>query len=175
MELTLTSTRIRMGELSQALFGSLFIALGALVSIPTVPIPTTLQTFAIIIVALTQAPRVAFASLLMYLIEATIGLPVLAGKSNPLWLFGPTAGYLVAFPFAAYLISYLSRKTNNLYAQMGIIAGAQLLILLSGFARLTSFVPLEYAFKFGFLFFLPVGFIKNCIATRLSRLILNKR
>jgi len=139
-------------------FGAAFIALCALIKIPFYPIPFTLQTFAITFIALTQRPTQALGSTLAYLVAATAGLPVLnGGFANALWIFGPSSGYLVAFPIAAWLISYLKTRLHPLLA----IFFGQILILASGFAGLASLIGLSLAWSKGVVLFLASDTLKN--------------
>src|SRR5690349_17285292 len=90
---------------STALLGAALITFCSFIKIPLYPVPFTLQTLAIYILALTQGPKQAFASTLCYLVCATVGLPVFGGRINPAWIFGKCGGYLVGFPIAAYCMA----------------------------------------------------------------------
>lgn len=84
---------------------SMFVAICAHISIPMpfTPVPTTLQTFAVILVGMTLGPIGGFAALTLYLVEGASGLPVFSphGPGGLIHLLGPTAGYLFAYPLAA--------------------------------------------------------------------------
>ncbi|MBI5273768.1 MAG: biotin transporter BioY [Chlamydiales bacterium] len=150
-----------------AILGSLLIVFGALVQIPCIPVPFTLQTFAVFLLALTQAPKQAFASVICYLLYATIGLPVLpGGVSNPLWILGPCGGYLLAFPFGAYLSAWLAQKIPGLLAtSFGLIV-----IYLLGFIWLLPFVDVKIAFTKGVILFIPSDLLKNMSAVFIAQL-----
>ena len=90
--MTLSMTRAVM-----VLGGSLFIALAAQVSVPMIPVPMTLQTLAILIVGFAFGARLGATTLVAYLVEGAMGLPVFANGANGLAFFGPTAGFLVGF------------------------------------------------------------------------------
>lgn len=83
--------------------GTLFIALAAQVAVPFYPVPVTLQTLAILIVGLTFGSRLGALTLMAYLAEGAIGLPVFAGGLNGVALMGPTAGFLFGFVGMAWL------------------------------------------------------------------------
>jgi len=90
------------------LAGSALLALSAQVAVPMFPVPVTLQTLAIPIVVALLGTRLGTAAVIAYLAEAAIGLPVLQGFAGGLVKFaGPTGGYLLGFPFAAWLIGTL--------------------------------------------------------------------
>ena len=77
--------------------GSVFIALAAQVSVPMIPVPMTLQTLAILIVGLGYGARMGALTVMAYLAEGAMGLPVFANGGTGLAFAGPTAGFLVGF------------------------------------------------------------------------------
>jgi len=98
-------------DLSLILAGSLLVALFAQIEIPLPfsPVPITGQTFAVLLVGAALGSRRAAAALLTYLVEGALGLPFFAGGAGGLRvLSGPTAGYLVGFVLAAYLVGLLA-------------------------------------------------------------------
>lgn len=123
--------------------GSLFVAVCAHIAFPLwfTPVPVTLQTFAVLLLGLILSPGMAASALVLYLIEGMAGLPVLAptGTIGFLHIFGPTGGYLLAYPPAAALTSFLYRRfrgTTSARAAFAVSAGAAAIgsavILLSG-------------------------------------------
>lgn len=84
--------------------GSLLIAIAAQVSVPMFPVPMTLQMLAILVVGFAMGARMAAATLLAYLAEGAMGLPVFAnGGAGLAYMAGPTAGFLAGFVGVAYL------------------------------------------------------------------------
>ncbi len=142
------------------LIGCAFITLSALVRIPFYPVPFTLQSWAIIMLGLMQSPKQAFGSALCYLLCATIGLPVLCGDSNSLWIAGKCGGYLIAFPIAAYLIAKLRQKIHPILA---ILVG-QAVIFTLGFIWLIPFFGIWVAWMQGVVLFIPSDLLKNLVA-----------
>lgn len=130
--------------------GSLLVAVCAHIAFPLwfTPVPVTMQTFAVLLLGLMLSPGMAAAVMAAYLMEGAAGLPVLAptGTVALLHIFGPTGGYLLSYPAAAALVSYLRRRFAGRSAR-GVFAGSLLaagvggvLILLCGaawFAALT--------------------------------------
>jgi len=101
-----------------ALAGSAVVALSAHVAIPLsfTPVPMTLQPLAVLVLGLLLTPELAAVTLALYLAEGALGLPVFA-PSLPATLglahlLGPTGGYLMAYPAAAALASWLYRRTG---------------------------------------------------------------
>src|SRR5215813_12441455 len=83
---------------------SLLTALAAQVSIPLLPVPITGQTFAVLLTGALLGSRLGAAALITYLVEGACGLPFFAGGTAGLGvLLGPTGGYLISFPAAAYI------------------------------------------------------------------------
>lgn len=89
--------------------GTMFIALAAQVSVGW-PVPITLQTLAILIVGLTFGSRLGAVTLVAYLAEGAMGLPVFAHGMNGVALTGPTAGFLFGFVGMAYLAGLAVEK-----------------------------------------------------------------
>lgn len=84
--------------------GSAFIALAAQISVPMYPVPMTLQTLAVLIVGLTYGARLGALTLVAYLAEGAMGLPVFANGNSGAAFLGPTAGFLVGFVAMAWLV-----------------------------------------------------------------------
>ena len=98
-------------RLALVLGGSLLIALAAQVSVPMFPVPMTLQTLAILIVGLSMGARLATATLLVYLAEGAMGLPVFAnGGAGLAYMTGPTAGFLLGFVAMAWMAGWASDR-----------------------------------------------------------------
>jgi len=98
------------------------------------PVPLTLQPFAVLLLGLVLAPRLAAATLTTYLLEGATGLPVFAPSNIALTglahLFGPTGGYLLAYPFAVYAIASLWRSRKRTMGMALISAAVGNLIIL---------------------------------------------
>lgn len=94
----------RLTQVLMVLAGSVFIAIAAQISIPMFPVPMTLQTLAILIVGLSFGARLGAATLLVYLGEGAMGLPVFANGAGTLaYMMGPTGGFLLGFVLMAWL------------------------------------------------------------------------
>lgn len=163
------ASQVKKKEALYALYGSVFVALCSLIAIPVKPISITMQVLALFILALTQSPKVCFAALAFYLVEATLGLPVLCGHSNPLWFMEPSAGYLIAFPFAGYVIAKCIEKRSTVVRQfLGMVSGLSLIYLVGGL-WLANFIGFSSAFALGVLFFIPFDLIKMGLAIEIVK------
>jgi biotin transport system substrate-specific component len=112
------------------------VALCAHVALPLgfTPIPVTMQTFAVLLIGLLFSPGAAFASLALYLAEGAVGLPVFSphGLGGIAQLLGPSGGYLLSYPFAAAIASYLYRFARRGFsaALLGAAVGSVLILIL---------------------------------------------
>lgn len=96
-----------------ALLASLM-AVGAYLVIPVGPAPITLQTLFILLAGLLLGPKWGAASVAVYLLAGSAGLPVFSGGRGGLGvIFGPTGGYLLGFLPATYIIGWLSEKIGR--------------------------------------------------------------
>lgn len=94
---------------------ALLTAAGAQIIVPTIPVPFTLQTFFVLLSGALLGPRKGAAAQMSYLAMGATGLPVFAGFAGGFpYLLGPTGGYLIAFPFAAWVTGILLHETNLL-------------------------------------------------------------
>src|SRR5713101_2340395 len=83
---------------------SLLTAAAAQVVIPIGPIPITGQTFAVLLTGALLGSRLGALAMIAYLVEGASGLPFFFGGHFGLaHLVGPTGGYLISFPAAAYI------------------------------------------------------------------------
>jgi biotin transport system substrate-specific component len=99
------------------------------IPLPFTPVPITGQTFGVLLVAVLLGARRGMLACVLYLLEGIAGLPVFQplGAPGPLRLAGPTAGYLLAYPPAAFVTGWLvERIAANRFAQFATarLAGA---------------------------------------------------
>ena len=94
-----------------AFLGSILIAISAQITVPMFPVPMTLQTLAVLSVAMVLGSRFGTLALVFYMIEGAMGLPVFAGgKIGAVAFFGGSAGYLFGYVMAAYVVGTLAEK-----------------------------------------------------------------
>lgn len=89
------------------LVGNLALVASARLEVPFWPVPMTLETFAVLVIAATYGRRLAIATVGLFLVEGAAGLPVFAGGGGPLYFVGTTGGYLIGFALATVLIAWL--------------------------------------------------------------------
>lgn len=140
------------------------------IRLPWTPVPVTGQTFAVLLSGAVLGARRAFLAQLLYLAEGAAGMPFFAGgAAGVAKLFGPTGGYLIAFPFAAAATGLLAerawdRRPLPMFAAM--LAGSTIIFAL-GLAQLSRFVPREALLGAGLLPFVPGDLLKSAFAAGL--------
>ncbi len=86
------------------------------IPLPWTPVPITGQTFGVLLVAVLLGARRGALALGLYLLEAAAGLPVFQPLGIPglARFVGPTAGYLVSYPFAAFVAGWIAERTPKM-------------------------------------------------------------
>ncbi len=148
---------------------SLLTALSAQIVIPIGPVPITGQTFAVLLTGALLGSRLGAMAMIAYLIEGASGLPFFAGGMAGLpHLLGPTGGYLVAFPAAAFITGAFAEQgwDRKFLTAVAAMAVGSLVIILCGwlwFSFLTHTSPL-IAFQLTVLKFIPGDIVKILLA-----------
>jgi biotin transport system substrate-specific component len=150
-----------------ALVGSLLVAVSAQVQVPMYPVPMTMQPFAVIMIGAAYGSRLGAATLLLYMAEGALGLPVFAGmKGGAAVLMGPTAGYIVGFVLAAGAVGWLAERgwDRNVFATIAAMTIGMALIYIPGVAWLAALIGAEKAIAAGMLPFLIGDAVKIALA-----------
>jgi biotin transport system substrate-specific component len=103
------------------------------IPLPGTPVPLTLQPFLVVYAGLLLGPVVGAGTMIAYLALGAMGLPVFApiGAPGIARFFGPTGGYLLAYPAAAYVAGVLGARFPSL-AGRWIAACAGIAVLFAG-------------------------------------------
>jgi len=125
--ISLTQSRV---ETAAVVFGfSLLMGLLARIAVPLpfTPVPVTGQTLGVLLAGLVLGAPAAAAAMLLYLAQGLAGLPVFspAGPGGAAQLFGPTGGFLLSYPLAAYLVGWISRapRPRSVRVPLALVAG----------------------------------------------------
>lgn len=167
-DLTLRDWRAR--ALAVAATGIL--ALCAHISIPLgfTPVPLTMQTFAVLLLAMLFSPGVAFMTMVVYLAEGASGLPVFspaAGGGGIAQLIGPTGGYLLSYPLAAVLASSIYRmgRRSLLSSLAGALSGSAVILMAGAlWLEVLSRAGISLLLKTSVLPFVPGDLVKAAAA-----------
>ena len=160
---------------------ALFAAIGAQLEIPHQPVPYTFQTLAVILAGGLLGGRNGFLSMMLYLGLGLAGMPVFSGGGfGLLKLVGPTGGYLLSFPVAAFVVGTMVSHQPGAASSKSVAAyawtlSAMLCGLLVVFTMGTVQLNLVYfhnwalAVQSGFLIFSPWDVLKLVAAAAISR------
>jgi len=159
--------------------GSLFLALSSYVQVPMIPVPVTMQTFAVTLVGALYGWRLGGITIIAWLVEGAAGLPVLAGGASGVHHFvGPTGGYLLAFPVAGALMGWLAERGWNgnrvVLAFLGMLLSNAACLLL-GAAWLAVLIGPERAVMLGVMPFLVGALLKSALGAATLKLLAHSR
>jgi biotin transport system substrate-specific component len=149
--------------------GSVLLTLSAKVQIPFWPVPMTMQTYVVLVLGMAYGTRLGVATVLFYLAQGAIGLPVLAGTPERgvglAYMVGPTGGYLVGFVLAAALAGELAARGWDRSVSRTLIAMAlaHLVIFVPGVAWLAASIGWERAFAVGVVPFIGATIAKTLL------------
>lgn len=154
-------------RIGAVVLGTLFLALSSYIEVPMVPVPMTMQTFAVTLVGALYGWRLGAITIVAWLIEGAIGLPVLAGGAAGFHHFaGPTGGYLFAFPISGALVGWLAERgwndTRVILCFAAMLLG-NALCLLVGATWLAVLIGAEQAIAHGILPFVLGGILKSAL------------
>lgn len=148
--------------------GSLFLGLCSQMRIDVGPVPVTMQTLGVFVLGLVCGAKRGAAACLLYLIEATLGFPVLAGwRSCPGWFLVISSGYLMSFPFAAFVTGWVREQKE--WAFVSVLCG-QVVIYLFGLVPLVWVWGAQDALRWGLYPFILPGIMKGVIAISMDQL-----
>lgn len=151
------------------LLGTAVLAASSWIEVPMYPVPMTMQTYAVLIIGALYGWRLGALTVLAYLGEAAVGLPVLAGGAfGPQHFVGPTGGYLVGFVFAAALVGWLAERGWTARGALPSIAAMLLghaAIFLPGVGWLSTLIGFEQALAYGLVPFLLGTLLKSLLAS----------
>jgi len=133
------------------------------IPLPFSPVPITGQAMAVLACGLFLGPVTGALTVIAYLFEGALGLPVFAGGSAGLaHIAGPTGGYLLGFIPAAFIVGILSARVRSMtYLRLiGVQVLGVVIIYIPGLLVLTLFVPDSIVLRTGLYPFLPGAAIK---------------
>lgn len=155
--------------LSQVVLCSFFIALCAQIRfpLPFTPVPITLQTLSVMMVGGMLGSRNGSLAVLLYIAEAMLGLPVLAGgRVDPMFLLSPVGGYIVGFVIQAYIVGWFVERSGSL-GKLSVFLGLGIGFAMEfacGALWLAYFVGAKNVLVMGIVPFLPGELLKTFIA-----------
>ncbi len=146
-------------------------AIGAQLEIPHYPVPFTLQTLFVLLAGSLLGSRYGALSMGAYLLAGILGMPVFSGAGFGLAkILGPTGGYLLAFPVAAYAVGSIVGSRRSLPRLLAANIAGLLIIFTLGTFHLSVMYLHDWgqAFSSGFLIFSWWDLLKIAGATGLA-------
>jgi biotin transport system substrate-specific component len=156
-------------SVSLAVVFSLLTALAAQIVIPVGPVPITGQTFAVLLTGALLGSRLGAMAMIIYLVEGAVGLPFFYGGHGGFGhILGPTGGYLVAFPAAAFITGAFAENgwDKRFLTAVAAMAVGSIVILLAGWLWFSVLMQADAlaAFKVSVLPHLPGDIVKILLA-----------
>lgn len=149
--------------------GSAALTFSAKTSVPFFPVPMTLQTLVVLLLGAAYGPRLAAATVLVYLAQGAAGLPVLAGTPERgiglAYMAGPTGGFLAGFVIAAALTGALARLgwTASIGRAAVTMTAGTVALYLPGLLWLGSFTDWDNVLELGLLPFVYGDVLKLAV------------
>jgi biotin transport system substrate-specific component len=128
-----------------AVVGVALLTLSAKVQVPFYPVPMTLQTLVLPLIGAAYGWRLGVATVLLYLAQGLMGLPVFAGAvAGPAYVAGPTGGFLAGFAILTGLVGYAVEKgaARSILGLTGVILAGKVVLFALGILWLAQFATL---------------------------------
>tara|TARA_B100002052_G_scaffold254089_1_gene243502 strand:+ start:27 stop:575 length:549 start_codon:yes stop_codon:yes gene_type:complete len=153
-------------KISLVLFGTLLLTISAKIKVPFYPVPMTMQTFVVVLIGITLGWKLGLATIIAYLFEGAIGLPVFAGTPEKgigvSYMVGPTGGYLLGFISSVFIAGFVNMN-KNLFVKFLLISLSIFAIYLTGVPWLAYLAGWEVAYVWG---------IKNFILAEIFKILI---
>ena len=160
------------------IFGTGLLAISSKIQTPFTLVPATMQTFIVLFLGMVLGRRLAAATVILYLIQGSIGLPVFAKGAGFAYLIGPTGGYLMGFIFTAFFAGMIKIKSDPIVIFFCLLFSVSAAYIF-GLLGLWSYMGWDKSFNEVFLVgaqpFLLIEIYKILILAVLSKQILRLR
>ena len=147
--------------------GTALMALSAKIQVPFFPVPMTMQSGVVLLIGGAYGWRLGGLTMLAYLAEGLVGLPVFAGfAAGPAYFAGPTAGYLVGFVFSAAVMGLAVERgwTRSFAGMAASVTAASIVPFVTGVAWLAVLAGPQAAIAGGLVPFIPAAVLKGALA-----------
>ncbi|MCA0401781.1 MAG: biotin transporter BioY [Proteobacteria bacterium] len=146
------------------------LAVSAKVQVPFWPVPMTMQSLVVLVIGAAFGWRLGAATVLAYLAEGAMGLPVFAGAgAGAAYMAGPTGGYLAGFVLAAAITGFLAEKgyTRSVPGALAVMAIGHAVLFVPGYLWLATLVGTEKAYHGGVEPFYYATLLKTALGAAL--------
>ena len=152
--------------------GTALLAISSKIQTPFTLVPATMQTFVVLFLGMILGYKLAAATVILYLIEGLIGLPVFAKGGGLVYLIGPTGGYLIGFILTAFFAGMIKAKNDPIVVFIYLLFSVSVTYIF-GLLGLWNYMGLDKSFNQVFLVgaqpFLLIEIYKILILTVLSK------
>ena len=152
--------------------GTALLAISSKIQTPFTLVPATMQTFVVLFLGMVLGHKLAAATVVLYLIEGSIGLPVFAKGGGVAHLIGPTGGYLIGFILTAFFAGMIKVKNDPIVIFIYLLFSVSIAYIL-GLLGLWNYMGFDKSFNEVFLVgaqpFLLIEIYKILILTVLSK------
>jgi biotin transport system substrate-specific component len=156
-----------------AVVGTALLTLSAKVKVPFYPVPMTMQTMVVLMLGAAYGSRLAAATVLLYLVEGALGLPVFADTPERgiglAYMMGPTGGYLLGFVGGAWIVGLLAERGygRSILSMFVAMSVGHAVIFLGGFTWLATLIGPKAAWAGGVAPFFWATVLKTALGTAL--------
>lgn len=153
-----------------ALAATGLLAVSAKVQVPFWPVPMTMQSLVVLVIGAAFGWRLGAVTVLAYLAEGAMGLPVFAGAAaGPAYIAGPTGGYLAGFVLAAAITGFLAEKgyTRSVPGALAVMAIGHVVLFVPGYLWLATLFGAERAYLGGVAPFYYATLLKTALGAAL--------
>ena len=158
--------------------GTALLAISAKIQTPFTLVPATMQTFVVLFLGMVLGYRLAVATVVLYLIEGSVGLPIFAKGGGLAYLVGPTGGYLIGFILTSFFAGMIKVKNDPIVIFIYLLFSVSAAYV-TGLLGLWNYMGLDKSFNQVFLVgaqpFLHIEIYKILILAVLSKQILKLR
>jgi biotin transport system substrate-specific component len=160
------------------IFGTALLAISSKIQTPFTLVPATMQTFVVLFLGMVLGYKLAATTVILYLIEGSIGLPVFAKGGGFAYLIDPTGGYLIGFILSAFFAGMIKIKNDPIIIFIYLLFSVSIAYIL-GLLGLWNYMGFDKSFNEVFLVgaqpFLLIEIYKILILAVLSKQILKLR
>lgn len=155
-----------MMSLALVLVGVGILAVSARIQVPFYPVPVTMQTLAVMMIAMAYGSKLGTTTLFSYLLAGFLGAPVFAGGAGFAYMAGPTGGYLAGFLLVGVVLGALADRgwTRNWQTTAAAMLVGTGIIYLLGVTWLSQLIGFDKAVAFGLVPFIYGDILKLVIA-----------
>ena len=151
--------------------GSLALTLSAKIQVPFWPVPITLQSMVALLIGIGLGSRLGAPTILAYLAEGALDLPVFAGATaGPAYFAGPTGGYLLGFLLGGAFAGWAAERGwgGDLFRTLPVMLLGHVLIFAPGMLWLAALLGWGKAVGLGIAPFLLATLLKSALGAAIA-------